>query len=267
MRLPAAEFHPNKSGRHRIKFHIRYIWLCYYSIRYMIIATIVFWAVIFLKLLIVEDDRDTSDGVCEYFREAGYGVSPAYDGEEALALAKRDSFDLILLDVMLPRLTGLAVLHELRKSSDVPVIMLTAIGDEYTQIASFDGMADDYVTKPFSIVLLEKRVEALLRRGKSGEAPYLWRHRDVTVDFTGYTAEGAEGPIDITPREVKLLRLLVEQKGKVLTRERILDELWGEDRPVFDRTVDSHIKNLRKKLNLDCIVTVTGVGYKLEDEL
>ncbi|PKM73073.1 MAG: DNA-binding response regulator [Firmicutes bacterium HGW-Firmicutes-16] len=218
-----------------------------------------------MKLLVVEDDRDTSDGVCEYFREAGYEVSTAYDGEEALALAERDVFDLILLDVMLPRLTGLAVLHELRKTSDVPVIMLTAIGDEYTQVASFDGMADDYVTKPFSIVLLEKRVEALLRRGKSSDTPYIWRHKDVTVDFTGYTAEGADGVIDVTPREIMLLRLLVEHRRRVLTRERILDELWGEERPVFDRTVDSHIKNLRKKLNLDCIVTVTGVGYKLED--
>ena len=222
--------------------------------------------VISLKLLMVEDDRDTSDGVCEYFREAGYEIFPAYDGAEALALAKRDPFDLILLDVMLPRLTGLAVLHELRKSSDVPVIMLTAVGDEYTQVASFDELADDYVTKPFSVVLLEKRVEALLRRGRSGDAPCLWRHGNVTVDFAGYTAEGPDGAIDVTPREVRLLRLLAEHRGRVLTRERILDELWGEDRPVFDRTVDSHIKNLRKKLNLNCIVTVTGVGYKLEDE-
>lgn len=219
-----------------------------------------------MKLLVAEDDRDTSDGICEYFREAGYEVSPAYDGAEALELAKGDSFDLILLDVMLPKLTGLAVLHELRKTSDVPVIMLTAIGDEYTQIASFDGLADDYVTKPFSIVLLEKRVAALLRRKKSGEALNIWRYRDVVVDFSGYTAEGTDGGIDVTPREIQLLRLLVEHRGKALTRERILDELWGEDRPVFDRTVDSHIKNLRKKLNLDCIVTVTGVGYKLEDE-
>ena len=218
-----------------------------------------------MKLLVVEDDRDTSDGVCEYFREAGYEVSSAYDGKVALDLTKQDSFDLILLDVMLPKLTGLAVLHELRKSSNVPVIMLTAIGDEYTQIASFDGLADDYIIKPFSIILLEKRIEALLRRGKPGGASYIWHHKEVMVYFTGYKAQGADGPIDVTPREIKLLRLLVEQRGRVLTRERILDELW-EDKPVFDRTVDSHIKNLRKKLNLDCIVTVTGVGYKLEDQ-
>lgn len=219
-----------------------------------------------MKLLIVEDDRDTSDGICEYFRVAGYEVTPSYDGENALTLARQYSYDLILLDVMLPKLTGLAVLYELRKSSNVPVIMLTAIGDEFTQVASFDGMADDYVTKPFSIVLLEKRVKALLRRGKSGDISCLWRHKDVTVDFSGFTAESKDGPIDVTPREIMLLRLLTEHRGKVLTRERILDELWGVDRPVFDRTVDSHIKNLRKKLNLDCIVTVTGVGYKLEEE-
>lgn len=218
-----------------------------------------------MKLLVVEDNRDTNEGVCEYFREAGYEVTPAYEGEEALVLIKEDSYDLILLDVMLPRLTGLVVLHELRKTSNVPVIMLTAIGDEYTQIASFDGMADDYVTKPFSILLLEKRVEALLRRGKLGDVPYIWRHEDITVDFNGYTAEGTKGPLDITPREIMLLRLLVEHKGQVLSRKRILDELWGEDRPVFDRTVDCHIKNLRKKLNINCIATVTGVGYKLED--
>lgn len=126
-----------------------------------------------MKLLVVEDDRDTSDGICEYFKEAGYEVNPAYDGQNALELASKDSYDLILLDVMLPKLTGLAVLHELRKTSNVPVIMLTAISDEYTQIASFDGMADDYVTKPFSIVLLGKRVEALLRRGKFSDAPYI----------------------------------------------------------------------------------------------
>lgn len=199
-----------------------------------------------MKLLVVEDDRDTSDGVCEYFQEAGYGVTPSYDGKDALALATQNSYDLILLDVMLPSLTGLAVLHELRKTSNIPVIMLTAISDEYTQAASFDGMADDYVTKPFSIVLLGKRVEAQLRRGKSGDTRYIYRYKDVSVDFNGYTAEGADGPIDVTPMEIKLLRLLVEHRGTVLTRERILDELWGDERPVFDRTVDSHIKTSGK---------------------
>jgi len=219
-----------------------------------------------MKLLVVEDDLNTSDGICEYFKETGYDVTPAYDGEEALKFFKKSSYDLILLDVMIPKLTGLAVLNEIRKTSKVPVIMLTAISDEYTQIISFDGMADDYVTKPFSIVLLEKRIEALLRRGKAGNLPYVWNYNDIIVDFSGYKAEGSNGSIDITPKEIILLKLLVENKGRVLSRERILDEIWNDDKPVFDRTVDSHIKNLRKKLGLDCIITVTGVGYKLEDK-
>ncbi|HHW21642.1 MAG TPA: response regulator transcription factor [Clostridiaceae bacterium] len=154
-----------------------------------------------MKLLVVEDDHDTSEGICEYFREAGYDVTAAYDGTEALMLTKQNSFDLVLLDIMLPKLSGLTVLHELRKTSDVPVIMLTAIGDEHTQIASFDGLADDYVIKPFSVMLLEKRIKALLRRGRSGEMPSLWHHKNVTVDFTGYTATGENGPIDVTPKE------------------------------------------------------------------
>ncbi len=220
-----------------------------------------------MKLLVVEDDLDTSEGICEYFKEAGYGAVPVYDGEQALKQIRQEPFDLILLDIMLPKLTGLVVLHELRKISNVPVIMLTAIEDEYTQIASFDGMADDYVTKPFSIVLLEKRVRALLRRRMTGETPCMWQHGDIRVDFDGFTAEDTNGPIEITPREIMLLRLFVEHTGRVLSRERILDELWGEDRPVFDRTVDSHVKNLRKKLGLDCIVTITGVGYKLEETI
>jgi len=217
-----------------------------------------------MKLLVVEDDINTSESVCEYFCEKGFEVIPAYDGEEALRLFGEEGIDLVLLDVMLPKVTGLAVLHELRKVSHVPIIMLTAIGDEFTQITSFDQMADDYVTKPFSIVVLHKRVEALLRRGRYKELPNLWSYKDITVDFNGYTAKGSSGEIDITPREIMLLRLFVERQGRVLSRTFILDELWGEDKPVFDRTVDSHIKNLRRKLGLNCIITVTGVGYKLE---
>ena len=218
-----------------------------------------------MKLLVVEDDHDTNDGICEYFKEAGYLVTAAYDGEQALIQAETGRYDLMLLDVMLPKLTGLTVLHKLRKSSMVPVIMLTAIDDEYTQITSFDGLADDYVTKPFSLVLLEKRVKALLRRGQLEGFSGLWHCQDIVIDFDGYSARGPYGIIDVTPREIDLLRLLLEHKGQVLSREKILNSLW-KDKAVFDRTVDSHIKNLRRKLGLKCIVTVTGVGYKLEEE-
>ena len=204
-------------------------------------------------IMIVEDDRQTNDAVAEYLKSFGYRMLSAYDGDEALQLFECNNIDLIILDIMIPKKTGLAVLHTIRAKSSVPILMLTAIGDEYTQVTSFDEQADDYITKPFSMVLLGRRVTALLRR--SGQ-----------VDFSGYTAKGPEGKIDITPKEIDLLKLLVEHKGLVLTRSQMLDNLWGADYPIIDRTIDTYIKNLRKKLRLDCIVTVKGIGYKFEVE-
>ena len=142
---------------------------------------------------------------------------------------------------------------------------MLALDDEPTQAASFDEQADDYITKPFSMLLLGKRVTALLRRcGKSPELKQI-QMGDITVDFGGYTASGPGGPIDLTPKEIDLLKLLIEHKGLVLTRSQILDELWGYDYPIIDRTIDTYIKNLRKKLSLNRIVTVKGVGYKYEE--
>ena len=122
------------------------------------------------------------------------------------------------------------------------------------------------LTKPFSMVLLGRRVTALLRRSGQTVSPDIMTFGDVTVDFSGYTAKGPEGKIDITPKEIDLLKLLVEHKGLVLTRSQMLDNLWGADYPIIDRTIDTYIKNLRKKLRLDCIVTVKGIGYKFEVE-
>ena len=215
-------------------------------------------------LLIVEDDYKTNDAICEYLRPTGHTVIPAYDGEGALQLFQKNSIDLVVLDIMLPHVSGLSVLHEIRRTSITPVLMLTAIEDEYTQVMSFDEQADDYMTKPFSMVLLGKRITALLRRSGLAPAPQTITFGDVTVDFSGYTASDSNGKIDIMPKEIDLLRLLVEHKGLVLTRSQILDELWGADYPIIDRIVDTYIKNLRKKLRLDCIVTVRGIGYKYE---
>ena len=216
------------------------------------------------KILIVEDDLSIQALLHDFIQEAGYSVVLAADGVEALAKYSEQSFDLILLDIMLPKITGLAVLHEIRKKSVVPVLMLTAIEDEYTQVMSFDEQADDYIIKPFSMVLLGRRVTALLRRSGKGIISDIATFGDVTVDFSGYTAHDQSGKIDITPKEIDLLRLLMEHKGLVLTRSQILDDLWGMDAPVIDRTIDTYIKNLRKKLRLDCIVTVKGIGYKYE---
>lgn len=215
-------------------------------------------------ILIVEDDKQTNEAICEYLKSAGHKIVPAFDGLEALKLFEQGNIDLVVLDIMLPNVTGLAVLHEIRKGSTVPVIMLTAIEDEYTQVTSFDEQADDYITKPFSMVLLGRRITALLRRSGKNTISDIITFDDVIVDFSGYTAKDSNGKIDITPKEIDLLRLLVEHKGLVLTRSQILDDLWGIDAPIIDRTIDTYIKNLRKKLRLDCIVTVKGIGYKYE---
>ena len=218
-------------------------------------------------LLVIEDDINTNEAICEYMKSAGHTTLSALDGEEGLLLAKEPSVDLVVLDIMLPKIDGMTVLRELRKCSAVPVLMLTAIEDEHTQATSFDAEADDYITKPFSMVLLGKRITALLRR--SGKNPEILRVQfgDIIVDFGGYAAWNQAGRIDLTPKEIELLKLLLEHKGLVLTMSQILDELWGYDAPIIDRTVDTYIKNLRKKLNLDRIITVKGVGYKYEESL
>lgn len=218
-------------------------------------------------LLVIEDDINTNEAICEYMKSAGHTTLSALDGEEGLLLAKEPSVDLVVLDIMLPKIDGMTVLRELRKCSAVPVLMLTAIEDEHTQATSFDAEADDYITKPFSMVLLGKRITALLRR--SGKNPEILRVQfgDIIVDFGGYAAWNQAGRIDLTPKEIELLKLLLEHKGLVLTRSQILDELWGYDAPIIDRTVDTYIKNLRKKLNLNRIITVKGVGYKYEESL
>lgn len=216
-------------------------------------------------LLIVEDDIDTNEAVCEYLQEAGHTTIPAFDGDEAITLFSENKIDLVVLDIMLPTITGLSVLNSIRKTSQIPVLMLTAMEDEGTQIASFDGQADDYMTKPFSMVILGKRVAALLRRNNPAEkAVDVWTCGDLTVNFSAYSACDASGELEVTAKELDLLKLLVEHQGLVLSRTQILDGVWGDNSYVLDRLVDTYIKNLRKKLHLDCIKTVKGIGYKLE---
>lgn len=219
---------------------------------------------IMARILIVEDDKRTNAAICEYLKAAEHEVIPAFDGMEALDIFRENYIDLIILDIMLPHVTGLSVLKEIRKASSIPIMMLTAMDDENTQINSFDEQVDDYMTKPFSLVLLGKRITALLRRCGQIETLDEITFGDVIVNFASYSASDKNGKIDITPKEIDLLRLLVEHKGLVLTRSQILDELWGDEHFVIDRTIDTHIKNLRKKLHLECIITVKGVGYKYE---
>lgn len=220
------------------------------------------------KILVVEDEALTREGIIEYLQYQGYAVWSAEDGQQALDLFSRVSFDLLLLDIMLPKKNGFELLKEIRKTSTVPVLMLTAMTDEQTQILSFDAQADDYLPKPFSLVVLEKRVAALLRRTQQNQATIKerWQFQTAMVDFDAYTATLNQVPVDIKPKEIQLLKFLVAHPGQVLSRAQILDALYHENEAPFDRVVDVYIKNLRKKLALTCIHTVKGIGYKYEEE-
>lgn len=219
-----------------------------------------------INILIVEDEKEIREGVSEYLSEVGYNVISAEDGMQAIELFKNSKIDLVILDIMLPKANGFVVLNKIRQESNVPVIMLTAMSDDYTQIMSFDEKADDYITKPFSIIVLHKRIEALLRRGVKVSENKKWFYGDIEIDFEGYSARKNGENIDLKPKEIKLIELLLKYEGKVLTRAQILDNLWNIEESPNDRVIDVYIKNIRKKLLLDCIVTVKGVGYKFEEQ-
>lgn len=218
------------------------------------------------KILIVEDETEIREGISEYLSEVGYDVMVAEDGQEGIDLFKSNEFDLVLLDIMLPKINGFGVLSQIREISDVPVMMLTAMTDDYSQIMSFNEKADDYITKPFSVVVLHKRIEALQRRIQGRQQNNKWIYKDVEVDFLGFCAKKDNNPVDLKPKEIKLLELLIKHKNQVLTRNQMLDSLWEIDEAPADRVIDVYIKNLRKKLDLDCITTVKGIGYKFEDK-
>lgn len=219
-----------------------------------------------INILIVEDEKEIREGVSEYLSEVGYNVISAEDGMQAIELFKNNKIDLVILDIMLPKANGFVVLNKIRQESNVPVIMLTAMSDDYTQIMSFDEEADDYITKPFSIIVLHKRIEALLRRGVKVSENKKWCYGDIEIDFEGYSARKNGENIDLKPKEIKLIELLLKYEGKVLTRAQILDNLWNIEESPNDRVIDVYIKNIRKKLLLDCIVTVKGIGYKFEEK-
>ena len=214
-----------------------------------------------MNILLVEDEPAVRTGTEQFLRQRGFTVMMAVSGEEALE--KFAEADVIILDIMLPGMSGIETLHQIRQTSDVPVLMLTALHDEPTQVASFDELADDYMSKPFSLVILEKRIRALLRRQQSVEKT-LWRRGLASVDFAAYQGFYDDTDAHLKPKEVQLLKLLVDNPNMVWSRQAIIDKLWLDDEVPFDRVIDVYIKNLRKKLHLDCIITVKGVGYRYE---
>ena len=214
------------------------------------------------KLLIVEDEPDIQELLEAYLHDAGYETTIAGDGVEALAKFQKDKFDLILLDLMLPKIDGFGVCEFIRRESNVPILMLTALDGEQEQLRGFRMEIDDYVTKPFSMPILLQKIRAILRRTSAGkEENRCLRYRDLTLDLDGMEAVLAGRSLDLTTREFELLQTLISSPGRVFTREVLLAKLWGYDFFGDERVVDSHIKNLRRKLGTEYIDTVRGVGY------
>ena len=219
------------------------------------------------KLLIVEDEPDIQELLEAYLHDAGYETTIAGDGVEALAKFQKDKFDLILLDLMLPKIDGFGVCEFIRRESNVPILMLTDLDGEQEQLRGCRMEIDHYVTKPFSMPILLQKIRAILRRTSAEkEENRCLRYRDLTLDLDGMEAVLAGRSLDLTTREFELLQTLISSPGRVFTREVLLAKLWGYDFFGDERVVDSHIKNLRRKLGTEYIETVRGVGYRAAKE-
>ena len=220
------------------------------------------------NILIVEDDTDIQELLREFLKEAGYGVTAASDGIEAMELFTKNEYDLILLDIMLPKIDGFGVCELIRKQSQVPIIMLTALGGEEEQIRGLDLQVDDYITKPFSVPILIRKIAAVLRRSgpMQEEGHKTIAYQNLFLDLDSYTATVDGTAYELTQREFEVLRELLTHQGRIMTRQNLLDKLWRYDFYGDERVVDTHIKNLRKKLGIEFIQTVRGVGYKIDKE-
>ena len=220
------------------------------------------------KILIVEDDLDIQELLQNFLQEAGYEVSIANDGVEAVSLFSTAHYDLILLDVMLPKIDGFTVCELIRKQSQIPIIMLTALSGEKEQIKGLDLQVDDYITKPFSMPVLVRKIAAVLRRSNMipNQEHQTISYDNLILDFDSYEATVDGISYELTQREFEVLRELLLNQGRVLTRHNLLAKLWKYDFYGDERVVDTHIKNLRKKLGIDFIQTIRGVGYKIDKE-
>ena len=220
------------------------------------------------RILIVEDDFDISELLQSWLTEAGYQTAEAEDGLKALEVFESGQFDLVLLDLMLPRLDGFGVCEWIRKRSDVPIVMLTALDGEDEQLRGYDLRIDDYVTKPFSMPVLLRKIGAILRRYRGEDRPdaNLLRYRDLTLDLDAYTVMRGDRMLELTNREFECLRELLQNQGRVMTYPMLVSRIWNYDYLGDDRVIYSHIKNLRRKLGADYIRTVRGVGYRVDKD-
>ena len=219
-----------------------------------------------MKILVIEDDRDIEELLQFFLEDNGYQVAIARDGLEGITMFREGGFSLILLDIMLPKIDGYAVCELVRKESDIPIIMVTALSDEEDQMKGLDLLADDYITKPFSMPVLLRKIGAVLRRSQrnqKGEANRMLLYQQLRLDLDNYQVFVAGEETSLTKREIEILKMLLENQGKVMTREILLEQLWQYEFYGNDRVVDNHIKNLRRKLGGSYIETVKGVGYRI----
>ena len=223
-----------------------------------------------MKLLIVDDESRIRALISKYAAFEGYEVAEAANGMQAVEMCRKERFDLIIMDVMMPELDGFSAVREIRKTDNVPVIMLSARGEEYDRIHGFELGIDDYVVKPFSPKELMMRVTAVLKRGGKTEKPEdeIVTIGELTVDFTARRVSVDGKELDLSPKEYDLLFFMVRNRGIALTRDRLISEVWGYDFFGDDRTLDTHIKLLRRQLGpcADKITTLRGVGYRFEKE-
>ena len=222
-----------------------------------------------LRILLIEDEREITDPLTYSLEREGYETIVAHDGQEGLRKAQTLLPDLIILDLMLPGLPGLEVCRELRageRTREIPIIILSAKAEETDQVVGFSLGADDYVTKPFSIKVLLQRIKAMQRRFDAGDPLDVIEHLNVRIDRLRHRAYADDGELDLTPTEFRLLECLLRQPGRAFTRHQLMDAAIGDGAIVLERTIDVHIKTLRKKLGAsDLIETVRGVGYRFRE--
>ncbi len=219
------------------------------------------------SILVMEDDVNIQELIVEFLKAEGYDVDYASDGLEGIQLFKKKEYDLVLLDIMMPNLDGYSVCKMIRQTSNVPIIFLTALNEESNQLKGFELECDDYITKPFSFNLLIQRVKAVLRRGRINISNNLLIFEKLKLDLNTYSVQIDDQNIELTLKEFNILKMLIEKYPQVVTRENLLDSIWGYDYYGDTRIVDAHIKNLRKKIILPYIKTVKGIGYTLEKDI
>ena len=220
------------------------------------------------KILVVDDEFRIREIIKKYANFEGHKVTEAVDGMSAIEICNKETFDIIIMDVMMPELDGFSACKEIRKHCNTPIIMLSARGEEYDKIHGFELGIDDYVVKPFSPKELMMRVNAVLKRSNGADTPSqdVFKYENLVVDFTARIVTVNGKRVDMTPKEYELFFYMVKNKGIALTREKLISEVWGYDFFGDDRTLDTHIKLLRKSLGeySKCIVTMRGVGYRFD---